>query len=101
MPIVVLPADTAARLKPRLLQLAERVPVKMFAAEDVVAGIGFTPAEMAECGATNGRAVVVAVEDLAVLEAEIPQMEGDLRNYFPVSNPKVVARLDPFAPGQK
>ena len=89
------------RLKPRILALAKTVPVKMFAANDVVPALGFTRAELAEFDTDNGQAIVVAVEDFADLERTIPAIEDGLRNYYPITNERVIARLDPFAAGQK
>lgn len=88
------------RLKPRILALAKAVPVKMFAANDVVPALGFTRAELAEFDTDNGQAIIVAVEDLADLAKAIPEVEDDLRNYFPITNERVIARLDPFAQPQ-
>jgi len=101
MPIVVLPADTALRLRSRILALSQVVTVKMFPATTVIPAMGFTPAELAECDAQSGEAIILGLSDLAPLHDAIPEVEDGLRNYFPVTNEKVIARLDPFAPGQK
>ncbi len=88
------------RLKPRILALAKTVPVKMFAAGDVVPALGFTRAELAECDTDNGQAIIVAIQDFADLAQAIPEVEDDLRNYFQITNERAIARLDPFAQQQ-
>ncbi|MEL7026730.1 MAG: hypothetical protein AAGO57_05810 [Pseudomonadota bacterium] len=71
--------------------------VKMYAKGSTPPIIGFTPEELEECGAKSAEPIVLAVEDLDALAKAIPELEGGLRNYFPVTHPKVIAKLDPFA----
>ena len=97
MPIVVMPAETAQRLKDRILALGRTCEVKMFVANDVVLELQFTKSERERFGGAGGPAIVVAVKNLARLTRAIPPSEGDVLNYIEVKNPKALVRLDPFA----
>lgn len=97
MPVVVMPAQTAERLKPRLLKLAENMDIRMYFAKERVLDLQFTPDEIEGFSGETGPAVVVAVPELTQLNAAIPVQEGERLNYIEVTNEQAVAKLDPFA----
>lgn len=96
MPVVVMPTETAIRLKDRLLDLGERHTVRMFPAKEVVAELQFTQSEIDRFGGDTGTAIVVAVKDIEDLRGTIPASENGVLNYIEVKNLKALMRLDPF-----
>ncbi len=96
MPIVVMPTETALRLKDRLLALGQCHDVKMFRANDVVLELQFTDTERKRFGNATGPAIVVAIEEISNLIEVIPSSENGILNYIEVKNSRAIARLDPF-----
>ncbi|KQI71106.1 hypothetical protein AN191_14100 [Loktanella sp. 5RATIMAR09] len=97
MAIVTLPRETSERLHQRIEALGQTHPVELFPASKIVMGIVFTTAETKEFGGEGGEAMVLAVQDMAVLSAAIPEFEDERRNYCVINHAKAIARLDPFA----
>ncbi|MBO9433260.1 hypothetical protein J7394_03525 [Ruegeria sp. R13_0] len=96
MAIVTMPAQTAQRLKDKILNLSQSVEAKVFFAKDTALGLGFTEEEIKAFGGETGDAVVLAVWDLDALKQAIPQSAGGRLNYIPIVNEKAKAKLDPF-----
>jgi hypothetical protein len=96
MPVVVMPIQTAERLKQRLLELAKDVDVRMFLANQRVVDLQFTPAEIVKFGGETGPATVVAVAEMAQLSSAIAEEENGKLNYIAVVNKRALTKLDPF-----
>lgn len=80
---------------PRITALQAQVDLRVFAADEVVPGLLFSQKEIEAFGA-NGRAMILALADFAVLTKAIPVRENGLLNYIRLTHPRAVRRLDPF-----
>ena len=97
MALFLMPEETAANLKDRLLALAKATPIRMQRASDLRVQIVFTADELHDFGTAAGDPVLVAAEDQDAFKAAIPEREEDRRHYTQVRNERALSRYDPFA----
>ena len=96
MPVVVMPSQTAERLKPRILSLCERIEMRMFMASEYVLELQFTDDEIEAFGGEIGPAVVLAMADFSLFADLLPAQEDRRLNYIEVVNTRVRQKLDPY-----
>ena len=97
MALFLMPEETAATLKDRLLALAKVTPIRMQRASDLRVQIVFTEDELRDFDAEPGDPVLVAAENQEAFKASIPEREEDRRRYLQVQNQRALAKFDPFA----
>ncbi|MFQ6547623.1 hypothetical protein AADZ90_006670 [Aestuariibius sp. 2305UL40-4] len=96
MALFLMPEETAARLKDRLLALAETTPIQIQRASDLRVQIVFTKDELRDFAAEPGDPILVAADDQDAFRAAIPERDNDRRYYTQVRNERALSRYDPF-----